>query len=124
MKGQAYLIEACAGLQKKGLYFECHFVGDGPDRTSLTELAERAGISSRVHFHGQQKREQIAQLLQEADVLVAPSVPTSDGRREGIPVVLIEAMSSGSRIVDLSHPGTAKRRQVRFLPMSLPSQMH
>jgi colanic acid/amylovoran biosynthesis glycosyltransferase len=104
VKGQAYLIEACAGLQKKGLYFECHFVGDGPDRTSLTELAERAGISSRVHFHGQQKREQIAQLLQEADVLVAPSVPTSDGRREGIPVVLIEAMSSSVPVIasDLS----------------------
>jgi colanic acid/amylovoran biosynthesis glycosyltransferase len=50
-------------------------------------------------FHGLQKRERIAQLLQDADVLVAPSVPTSDGRREGIPVVLIEAMSSGVPIV-------------------------
>jgi glycosyltransferase involved in cell wall biosynthesis len=47
-----------------------------------------------VYFHGRQKQERIAQLLQEADVLVAPSVPTKDGRREGIPVVLMEAMSS------------------------------
>jgi len=94
VKGQAYLIEACARLQEKGIDFVCHFVGDGPDRKPLTELAERLGLSTKVRFHGQQKRERVAQLLQEADVLVAPSVPTKDGRREGIPVVLIEAMSS------------------------------
>lgn len=104
VKGQAYLIEACADLHKKGIDFACHFVGDGPDRASLTGLAEQAGILAKVHFHGQQKRERIAQLLQEADVLVAPSVPTRDGRREGIPVVLIEAMSSGVPVIasDLS----------------------
>ena len=94
VKGQAYLIEACARLQEKGIDFMCHFVGDGHDRKSLTELVERLGLSAKVRFHGQQKRERITQLLKEADVLVAPSVPTKDGRREGIPVVLIEAMSS------------------------------
>lgn len=99
VKGQAYLIEACANLQKKGLDFVCHFVGGGPDRKSLTSLAEQLGISTRVHFHGQQTQERIAQILQGSDVLVAPSVPTSDGRREGIPVVLIEAMSSGVPVI-------------------------
>jgi colanic acid/amylovoran biosynthesis glycosyltransferase len=99
VKGQAYLIQACARLPAQGIDFACHFVGDGPDRKSLTDLAGQAGISGRVHFHGQQKRERIAQLLQDADVLVAPSVPTSDGRREGIPVVLIEAMSSGVPVI-------------------------
>jgi glycosyltransferase involved in cell wall biosynthesis len=99
VKGQAYLLEACANLQKKGLDFICHLVGDGPDRPALTSLAEQSGISARVRFHGQQPREKIAELLQQADVLVAPSVPTSDGRREGIPVVLIEAMSSGVPVI-------------------------
>ena len=99
VKGQAYLLEACANLQKKGLDFICHLVGDGPDRQALTSLAEQSGISARVRFHGQQPREKIAELLQQADVLVAPSVPTSDGRREGIPVVLIEAMSSGVPVI-------------------------
>ncbi len=99
VKGQAYLIEACANLHKKGLDFMCHFVGDGPDRPALMGLTEQAGISARVQFHGQQTRERVAQLMREADVLVAPSVPTSDGRREGIPVVLIEAMSSGVPVI-------------------------
>ena len=38
-------------------------------------------------------------MLQAADVLVAPSVPTPEGRREGIPVVLMEAMASGVPVV-------------------------
>ena len=99
VKGQAYLIEACANLHKKGLDFVCHFVGDGPDHPALMSLAEQAGISTKVRFHGQQTRERVAQLMRDADVLVAPSVPTSDGRREGIPVVLIEAMSSGVPVI-------------------------
>lgn len=99
VKGQAYLIEACRKLQESGIDFVCHFVGDGPDKPALAELAAQAGILKKMCFHGLQKQERIAQLLQDADVLVAPSVPTSDGRREGIPVVLIEAMSSGVPIV-------------------------
>jgi colanic acid/amylovoran biosynthesis glycosyltransferase len=99
VKGQAVLIRACRKLHENGIDFTCHFVGDGPDRTTLTELVNQAGISGKVRFHGRQKRERIAELLQEADVLVAPSVPTKDGRREGIPVVLMEAMSSGVPVI-------------------------
>ena len=104
VKGQTFLLEACRKLQESGIDFRCHFVGDGPDLPALTELANRAGLAEKVIFHGRQKQEEIAQLLQEADVLAAPSVPTRDGRREGIPVVLMEAMSSGVPVVssDLS----------------------
>ena len=99
VKGQAYLIDACHQLRGRGFNFECHFVGDGPDRKALTHLVQRAGLSDRVHFHGRLTRDQIARLLLDADVLAAPSVPTRDGRREGIPVVLMEAMGSGVPVI-------------------------
>lgn len=99
VKGQPYLIEACRLLQERGHNFECHFVGDGPDRKALNELVEHAGLSGKVHFHGRRTREQIARLLMDADVLTTPSVPTRDGRREGIPVVLMEAMGSGVPVI-------------------------
>lgn len=104
VKGQPYLIEACRLLEERGHTFECHFVGDGPDRKDLNELVEHFGLSSKVRFHGSLTREQIARLLMDADVLTAPSVPTRDGRREGIPVVLMEAMGSGVPVIasDLS----------------------
>jgi glycosyltransferase involved in cell wall biosynthesis len=99
VKGQAYLIEACRKLQEREYNFECHFVGDGTDKESLVELVEQAGLSDKVRFHGRLTRDEIARLLLDADVLTAPSVPTSDGRREGIPVVLMEAMGSGVPVI-------------------------
>ena len=41
----------------------------------------------------------VAAELAAADVLVAPSVPTRGGKREGIPVVLMEAMAAGVPVV-------------------------
>lgn len=99
VKGQAYLVDACRKLQDKGINFICHFVGDGPDMKALMTLADQAGLSEKVVFHGRQTRDEIARLLQDADVLATPSVPTRDGRREGIPVVLMEAMGSGVPVV-------------------------
>ncbi len=99
VKGQTYLIEACRLLQKRGVDFTCHFIGDGPDLADLSEQVERAGLNERVQFHGRRTHQEVAELLQGASVLVSPSVPTQDGRREGIPVVLMEAMASGLPVV-------------------------
>jgi len=95
VKGQRYLLEACRKLSERGMPVACHFVGDGTDRATLTTLASKLGIEQQVRFHGSLSRDQVQKQLAAADVLGAPSVPTSDGRREGIPVVLMEAMASG-----------------------------
>jgi colanic acid/amylovoran biosynthesis glycosyltransferase len=104
VKGQTYLIEACRLLQGRGIDFACHFIGDGPDLAALTKQVEAAGLVEQTHFHGRLTRAEIAALLRGADVVVTPSVPTSNGRREGLPVVLMEAMGSGVPVVasDLS----------------------
>lgn len=99
VKGQRHLIAACRHLAARGISFKCYFVGDGPDRRALELQAARAEISDSVVFLGAQTSDRIAQLLQRCDVLVAPSVPTRKGRREGIPVVLMEAMASGLPVV-------------------------
>ncbi|MBW3600171.1 MAG: glycosyltransferase, partial [Planctomycetes bacterium] len=95
VKGQTYLIEACRQLRRRGVNFVCHLVGDGPDRERLAAQANDAGVADCIRFHGRLTRDEVAALLQDADVLVAPSVQTRDGRREGIPVVLMEALGSG-----------------------------
>lgn len=93
VKGQAYLMAALRLLSQREVPFHCHFVGDGPDRGRLVELSRENDLQGHVTFHGTKNRAQLVELLQQMDVLVAPSVPTSDGRREGIPVVLMEAMA-------------------------------
>lgn len=93
VKGQTHLIEACRLLRERGLSFECHLVGDGPDQSALERQVSRVRLDDCVRFHGRLPRQEVVELLQQADVLVAPSVASRDGRREGIPVALMEAMA-------------------------------
>jgi glycosyltransferase involved in cell wall biosynthesis len=99
VKGQTHLIEACRLLKEKGIAFTCHFVGDGPDQPALEQQVEAAGLAQQVVFHGRLDEPGVLQALMEADALAAPSVPSKDGRREGIPVVLMEAMACGLPVV-------------------------
>jgi glycosyltransferase involved in cell wall biosynthesis len=94
VKGHTYLIDACRILNDRNVNFECHLIGDGPDRPSLEQQVASASLESRVCFHGQLTHQEIARYLQNVDAMVVPSVPTNEGRREGIPVVLMEAMAS------------------------------
>ncbi|MCI0580717.1 MAG: glycosyltransferase [Chloroflexi bacterium] len=99
VKGQKHLLAACRLLREQGIHAACHFVGNGPDRQALEQQARDSGLAGFVHFHGQQTREKVAEWLRRADVVVAPSVPSADSRREGIPVALMEAMASGVPVV-------------------------
>lgn len=104
VKGQVHLIEACRLLADQGVEISCRLVGDGPDRRLLERRIADAGLSGRVSLLGGRTRSEVAAELAASDVLVAPSVRTRAGKREGIPVALIEAMSSGLPVVasDLS----------------------
>lgn len=62
--------------------------------------AEAARLLPRACFLSfLSRQEQVAHLLRRSDVLVAPSVHTIDGRREGIPGVIMEAMATGLPVV-------------------------
>jgi glycosyltransferase involved in cell wall biosynthesis len=99
VKGQRYLIDACRLLAQRGLDFECRLIGSGPDARALARRIRRAGLASRVQLLGSCTRDEVAAELARADVLAAPSVPTASGRREGIPVVLMEALASEVPVV-------------------------
>ena len=99
VKGQRYLIDACRLLAQENVEFECRLIGDGEDRASLGRQIRDAQLGGSVFLEGNLTREEIAVRLRSADVLVAPSVPTRSGKREGIPVVLMEAMSAGLPVI-------------------------
>ena len=104
VKGQRYLIEAAAELEGRGIRINVDLVGDGPDRAMLADLAARLGVDDRVTLVGPLGHDEVIERYRRAHVMVAPSVPSSDGRREGIPTVIMEAMASGTPVVasDLS----------------------
>ena len=81
--GQAYLIEACRLLTEAGFDVTCTLVGDGPDREALVRQIATKGLEGRVAIDGRRPRAEVAELLGRAHVLVSPSVPTAEGKREG-----------------------------------------
>ncbi len=99
VKGQTYLIDAVRTVVRNGVRLKLHLVGDGPDQRMLERQVEEAGLNGVVTFEGRRDRHEIIELLHSADILVAPSVPTTDGRREGIPVVLMEGMASALPVI-------------------------
>jgi glycosyltransferase involved in cell wall biosynthesis len=99
VKGHRFLVEACRILVERGLEFECRLVGDGPLRQDLEDRVQSTNLGARVLFEGERTRAEVMALIDGADVLVLPSIPTASGRREGIPVVLMEAMASGLAVI-------------------------
>jgi colanic acid/amylovoran biosynthesis glycosyltransferase len=99
VKGQKFLLEACAALRNRGIPSTCHLVGDGPDRAMLLKLAQRLGIEEDLRLHGYLPHDGVLELMRQADVLVCCSVVSRDRRREGLPTVLIEAMAAGVPVV-------------------------
>jgi colanic acid/amylovoran biosynthesis glycosyltransferase len=99
VKGQKFLVEACRLLHEEGIDLACTLIGDGPDRVELAGAIAGAGLEGRVQLGGRRTRSDIAGLLRSAHAVAVPSIPTAEGKREGIPVVLMEAMASGVPVV-------------------------
>jgi glycosyltransferase involved in cell wall biosynthesis len=97
VKGHRHLIGACRILRDRGLHFVCELIGDGPLRHDLEAEVHEAGLVDNVHFQGARTHSEVLATLErgELDVVVLSSVEASDGRVEGIPVVLLEAMAHG-----------------------------
>lgn len=90
-KGFDVLVEACRILAGEGLALECTIAGDGPELAHLRSLA--GGLP--VTFPGAVAHSDVPALLEGKDVFVLPCQVGSDGDRDGIPVVLMEAMARG-----------------------------
>lgn len=92
-KGFGHLIDALGLLEGSGVCERLVLVGNGPLERELRGQATRAGVSHRVGFQGARTPAQVRDLLEEADLLVMPSVVGSDGNRDSMPVVVKEAMA-------------------------------
>lgn len=87
-KGQEYIIQAIAELNKKGHNFEYCIVGGG-DETRLHSIANKLGVTDKVVFKSSVSHEKVFDYLDNIDIYVQPS------KTEGLPRALIEAMSRG-----------------------------
>lgn len=100
-KGHEHLVRACARLAADpgAPSIECTVIGGGALKPSLEALASSLGVAERVRFAGPRDQHGVRQAMDEADLLVLPSVVAANGQMEGIPVVLMEAMALGLPVI-------------------------
>ncbi len=98
-KGFPILIQACASLKKAGHRFQCVLVGYGPLEQDLKQMIHQLGVSDCVRLTGKVPQDGILNWFQQASIFVLPCQIAEDGDRDGIPNVLVEAMSMGLPVV-------------------------
>jgi glycosyltransferase involved in cell wall biosynthesis len=90
-KGHRYLLQALPRLHETWPQLSCLFVGEGELHDTLQRMAMDLGVERSCRFVG--IREDIAEILAAADVVVLPSLS------EGFPFVLLEALAMGCPVV-------------------------
>ena len=96
-KGLDVLIDAIEILSNESMpLFRLAIVGDGPDIYLLRDLVVSKGLGSIVEFLGESNSP--LDIMRKSDLLVLPS------RREGLPNVMLEAMSCGVCVIASSCP--------------------
>jgi len=104
-KGLEYAIKAVAFLLSEGLDVDFDIIGDGECRQKLQQLIANLGINDRVKISDSIRHDEVATRISIADVFILPSVIAQNGDMEGIPVVLMEAMSLGVPVLTSHHSG-------------------
>jgi len=102
IKGHRFLIEACALLVEKGIRdFLCLLIGDGPLEEEIHQKIAILGLKDYIRLTGRLPHEELLRMYyqRKIDIVVLPSIVTSEGDKEGIPVALMEAMAHGTPVI-------------------------
>jgi glycosyltransferase involved in cell wall biosynthesis len=92
-KGYEFLLHACKQLADDGVDFHLTLAGDGPRAFQLKRLARNLGLDGRVSFPGFVSYDAVSGLFRAADIFIMPSVVHASGDRDGIPTVIMEALT-------------------------------
>lgn len=98
-KGFDVLIEALARLRAEGRAVVLRLAGDGPLRPALEAQVAALRLNEAVRFEGSLSHEQVADWMNALDCFVLACKEDRNGDMDGIPVVLMEAMSQSLPVV-------------------------
>lgn len=73
--------------------------GEGPQRNELKQLADQCAKKQNIQFLGAVSNDQVRQLLQSATIFALLCRVDRHGDKDGIPVVLMEAMACGLPVI-------------------------
>lgn len=99
-KGVPWLLQVLESLPEEE--FLIHLAGDGHGDECDEILADAKRLGKKVIVHGKLKQQRLADLMRQVDLFVLPSF------FEGLPLVLLEALASGCRIIATDLPGVSE----------------
>lgn len=89
VKGHKELVESVAMLKNEGIAVNVVIVGDGTLSPEVRNIIDENRISSQIRLTGKLQKDELKKEYENSDIFVFPSY------REGLPRVVIEAMSYG-----------------------------
>ncbi len=92
-KGIEYALHAVAAVVEDYPELDYRIIGSGTRRQRYEEIIAEEGIEDNVTFLGSVSDEQLIDELDRAKAFLLPCIVAKDGDRDGIPVVLMEAMA-------------------------------
>ncbi|MFX1466707.1 MAG: glycosyltransferase family 4 protein, partial [Promethearchaeota archaeon] len=98
-KGYEYLLNAIPKVLRDFPESLFVIVGDGPERTHLTQLINKLEINDNVLFLGNVSNENLPEIYANSDLFILPSL------HEGLGIVYLEAMASGLPIITTNSGG-------------------
>ena len=105
VKGHRYTVRAFAKYTDGQPNSELILAGDGPLRGEIESLASEMGKPDKVRVTGRVRADPVIAMMGEADAFLQHSVSLPNGRQEGLPTVLMEAMSTGLPVIASRHSG-------------------
>ncbi len=102
-KGLPWLLDAFARLIERRPGLELHVAGSGAGPEADGLRARMAALAPAVVLHGQLPQAALADLMRRCTVCVLPSF------YEGLPLVLVEALACGCRLVATALPGVLEQ---------------
>jgi len=98
-KGVIYLIRSLPLVLRQQPGIRLVLIGSGPEDSVLHQEVTALGLERHVTFLGHRPHNEIAAYLRLCTVVVVPSIVDKHGETEGMPTVVVEAMTSGVPVV-------------------------
>lgn len=98
-KGIPFVIKAMQNVIKKKPEAKLLIVGTGFEETALKKLTRNLDLQGSVIFAGGIPHRDLPAYYASADLFISPSITAKGGDREGTPVTVMEALSSGTPVI-------------------------
>tara|TARA_Y100000310_G_scaffold345466_1_gene465302 strand:+ start:11797 stop:12999 length:1203 start_codon:yes stop_codon:yes gene_type:complete len=98
-KGIKYLVMSMEHVIKKMPESKLIIVGYGPEKESLEKLTKELKLEKNIAFAERVESENLPKFYATADLFVGPSIVTKSGDTEGLGVVFLEALASGTCVI-------------------------